>query len=372
MKTKITVGLAVSALMVGACRKQEGAAAGPAPAAPVSVAVASVEDVPVVLRTIGSVESRARVVVRPQVSGRVLELPAGEGTDVAAGQVLVRIDARPFEVALRSAEAAWTQSGAAAKDAHQYLSRLEGARGTTAVSDRDIEAARAKADGADAEVLAGQAGVDSAKLELEYCTISAPFAGRLGEFQVKVGSVVKENEAGIVELVQFDPIDVACAVPEEQIGAVRAAMEAGAVAVEAEPSGEGGGGVPGTLSFVDSAVDAATGTIRLKATFANQQRRLWPGRFVTVRVLLGHERGSVVVPDAAVQQSQAGAMVYVVKGDKTVEARAVTVGRRVDGRSVVTSGLAGGETVVTEGQLRLAPGASVVVKGGPGAAGGGA
>ncbi len=360
--------IVLGALAVGACQRagEPGASTGPAPAAPVVVAVATQSDSPIALRTIGSVQSPSLVMLRPQVSARVLELAASEGTDVKPGDVIARLDARPFEVALAEARANETQARAMADDAHRLVARLAGADATSAVAQRDIESARAKATAADAEVLSSQARVERAALDLGYCTIAAPFAGRLGEFLVRPGSIVKVNDTDLIELVQFDPIEVSCAVPEERIGAVREALKAGAVTVEAWPSGEDGAGIPGTLTFVDSKVDPATGTIRLKATFANPERRLWPGRFATVSILLGYDRDSVTAPEAAVQQSQAGTMVWVVKGDQTVEARPVRVRRTADGRSVIESGLAAGETVVTEGQLRLAPGAKVKVKDAPG------
>lgn len=353
--------LSVASLL--SCQKAAApAGANTPPSVPVSVATATRADVPVILRTIGSVEAKAFVILRPQIAGRVIDLPVQEGRDVNKGDLLVSLDPRPHEAALAEAQANVTRNIAMADDAHRLAERTGNPAVSAAISQRETESARAKAAAADAEILASKAQVESAKLNLLYCTITAPFSGRLGSFKVKPGSIVKENETDLVELAQVDPIEVAFALPEENLPALRAAMGVAELHVEASPSGDNDPPASGTLTFIDNRVDPATGTIRLKATFENTARRLWPGQFTNVRLLLGHDQGVVTVPESAVQTTQGGAAIFVVKPDQTVELRQVAVRRVAAGRSIIERGIAEGETVVTEGQLRLGPGSKVQVK----------
>lgn len=371
MKTQRALLLALIGTLLAGCDRDSGAAAkgraAPVPPVPVSVATATRASVPIALRTIGSVESKARVVLRPQVAGRIIELAAEEGTDVREGQPLVRLDPRPFEAAIAEAEANLARGRAEALDANQLAERTKTAALASAISARETEAAAARAQAADAQVQSYQALLDTAKLNLTYCTISAPFAGRLGSFMLKQGAIVKENDTDLVELSQIDPIEVAFSIPEENIPAVRRALEGGAPMVEVMPAGaaEGDAPVVGKLTFVDNKVDPATGSIRLKASFANADRRLWPGQFVNARVILGRDDDAVMVPEGAVQMTQSGTSVFVVGDDKSVELRPVIVRRQVDGMSVLEGGIEEGETVVTDGQLRLAVGSVVVFKSAP-------
>jgi multidrug efflux system membrane fusion protein len=356
---------AVPALLLIGCSKSDDAASKPR-SAPARVAVttapAELGDAPVLIRTIGSVQSKSGITVRPQVAGRVAQLPTPEGVEVRAGDVLVLLDARPYEASLAEAEANLARARALAADAHVLAERAREARASNAMTQRELEQAEAQAAAADAEVAAREALVQTARLDLAYCTVTAPFAGRLGQFLVKPGSIVKENDTDMVELAQIDPIEVAFAVPESSIAAVREGMAREPLRVEVLPSGENGPPVVGALTFIDNKVDAATGTIRLKATFANADHRLWPGRFTNVTLVIGNEPGSILVPESAVQQSQAGTSVFVVKADRTVELRPVSVRRVIDGRAVIADGVAAGESVVTDGQLRLAPGVGVEVR----------
>lgn len=361
LTTAIWASLTLVVVLVPGCNRQteQRSVAALAPV-PVTTATAVSLDMPIRMRAIGTVGSKANVVLRPQITARVMELLAEEGSDVEAGQALFRLDARPYEAALREAEADLAQGRAMADDARRLTNRLEEATDSLAVSNREIEEARAKAVAADAGVLSELARVEIAKLNLEYCTIHAPFAGRLGQFLVKPGTILKANEADMVELTQIDPIEIGFAVPEARIEAIRAAADP--VSVEASPSGDTSGPQSGTMTFMDNKVDPTTGTIQIKATFANAARKLWPGQFANVTVLLGHETGSIVVPESAVQPSQYGASVFVVKEDQTVELRIVTVRRVVDGQSILEQGIRAGDIVVTDGHLRLTPGAKVQIK----------
>jgi membrane fusion protein, multidrug efflux system len=356
----VATGLCVMAL--AACERQEQArpAAGP-PTVPVSVAKAETRDVPVQLRSVGTVESIAAVMLRPQVAGQVLAVPAGEGRDVTAGEVIVTIDPRPFEAALREAEASLARNTAIATDERRGAQQLRTAYEGRAVAVREVEQAEARALAAEAQAAQDQAAVETARLQLSYSTITAPFDGRLGALLVKPGAIVKANETDLIHLTQVAPIDVAFTVREQDLAQVRAAQAARLLPVLAEVPG-GDGPVQGVLSFIDNRVDPATGAIRLKARFENADQRLWPGQFVNVTMTVGVDEGATVVPSAAVQASQRGRAVFVIKADGTAEQRPVEVRRNEDGVSVISSGVAPGETVVTEGQLRLTNGAKVTVR----------
>ena len=215
-----------------------------------------------------------------------------------------------------------------------------------------------------AQVQAREADVANAELQLGYTEIRAPIAGRTGQLNLHEGALVKANDAGssLVTINQLSPIAVAYAVPEASLAGLRAALAAGVVPVTASPHDGVGKPVEGRLDFIDNAVDATTGTILLKAVFANADRALWPGQFVDIVTRLGEETNAVLVPAAAVQTGQHGSQVFVVKPDRTVELRAVQTGRSANGLTVIRAGVKADETVVTDGQLRLVPGARVEPK----------
>lgn len=356
------LALLAAALSLAACKKEEQAKAPTKPPpVPVTVAKAEQRDMPIQLRSVGNVESISAVTLRPQVAGQLLETPAAEGADVNAGDVIARIDPRPFQAALREAEASLAKNQALAADERRAAEQLRSALSGRAVSIREVEAAEAKAASAEAQVLQDQAAIETAKLQLSYCTIAAPFAGRLGAFHSKPGAILKANETDLVDLTQLAPIDVAFSIREQDLPGVRSAMAAGPVAVIATIAGDP---VPaeGRLNFLDNRVDATTGAIRLKARFENADRRLWPGQYVNAVITLGIDKNVVVVPSTAVQASQRGRSVFVVKADGTAEMRTVEVQRSLDGDTVVRSGVQAGETVVVDGQLRLTTGATVAAR----------
>jgi multidrug efflux system membrane fusion protein len=219
------------------------------------------------------------------------------------------------------------------------------------------------ADALDAAVRADHAGVEAARLNLDYCTIRSPIDGRAGSLLVQRGNVVKAIDGGpLVVINRIDPVYVSFSVPERRLEEVRAAHSAGRLSVEAIVAGEEARPPSGQLTFLDNAVDRTTGTIRLKGTFPNRERRLWPGQFVDVRLSIGTRPDVVVVPSPAIQTGQSGQFVFVVGKDLTVEARPVVVGQEVDGSVIVEKGVAAGEQVVTDGQIRLVPGAKVELK----------
>jgi len=338
------------------------AAAAAAPAVPVSVATVERKAMPVEVPAIGNVESLSTVSIMPRIAGQIATIHFEEGQDVGQGALLFTLDRRPFEIALAQAEANLTQARAreanAAADARRYTELIhEGV-----VSQEQFDSAVSTADVTAAAVAAADAALRNARLELEYCEIRAPFAGRTGRVLVHPGATVKANETALVTLRQLQPIGVAFAVPERHLPRIRELLARRPLAVQASARGDDRQ-VEGRLVFVDNTVNVAAGTILLKGQFANADRELWPGEFVDVRLVLTDEPNAIVVPSAAVQSSQKGDVVFVVGEDRRVQLRQVVVDRTAGDESVIGSGLEAGETVVTDGQLRLVPGAQVAPKG---------
>lgn len=348
-------------LITSGCEKKE-IAAGPPPAVPVRVAKAGMRTMPVQLIAIGNVEAFASVSIKPLVSGALETIHFNEGQDVRKGQLLFTIDRRPFEAALAQAQANLARDKATAANARMDARRYANLSQQGVTSKQQADQAASAADSYDAAVRADSAAVDSAKLELEYCTIYSPIDGRTGSYQVKPGNMVKANDVPVLIVInQISPIYLDFAVPEQYLADVKKYMAQGPLQVEATIPNDPGPPETGTVTFVDNAMDNTTATIRLKATFSNEKKRLWPGQFVNTVLTLTSERNAIVVPAQALQTGQNGQFVFVVKADGTVESRAVTVGRTVGGVTVIEKGVAEGETVVTDGQLRLIPGAKVSI-----------
>jgi multidrug efflux system membrane fusion protein len=339
-----------------------GGGSNGAPAVPVVTALVIEKSMSVNLRAVGNAEAASTVEVRSQVTGALLTVGFTEGDDVKAGQLLFSLDARPFEVALRQAEAALARDTAQAKNAEAQRARLADLfeRGLTSRAEFESAAASAAALAAATGVDAAQ--VESARLNLQYTKIAAPVSGRTGALLVHPGALVRPADVSpLVVINQISPVYVSFAVPARSLGAIRAEGRGHAMRVEAVITGSAAK-AEGTVSFIDNTVDSGSDTVRLKATFPNTDRRLWPGQLVEVTLQLAVEPHAIVVPANAVQPSQQGAFCYVVKSDQTVEARPVTIARTDGDWAVVASGLKPGETVVTDGQLRLTPGARVSVK----------
>jgi multidrug efflux system membrane fusion protein len=246
-----------------------------------------------------------------------------------------------------------------ARDAEREAQRVAGLFASGSAADRERDQAQADADAKAAQVKADEAAVESAELELGYCTIRSPVDGRVGARLADAGNVLKENETPLVLINQVHPIYVSFSVAERHLATIRQYMAAGPLAVEARVPRSDAPPEQGKLTFVDNEVDRTTGMIRLKGTFANGDNRLWPGQYVDVTLILATRPNAVVVPTQAVQAGPAGQFVFVVDEQKKVEMRPVSVGDALDGWSVVLSGLKAGEEVVTDGQLRLTPGAVV-------------
>jgi multidrug efflux system membrane fusion protein len=328
----------------------------------VSVAPVVRRDAPVTLHGIGRVEAYATVAVKAQVEGQLASLHFAEGQEVKRGDLLFEIDPRPFEAALHQAEAMLAKNRAEAANARVESGRLLSLIKIGVVSRDEYDQAATRAAAFEAAANADDAAVERARIQLQYCTIHAPIDGRIGQMLVHEGNVVEANETTLAVINQLRPVRVAFAVPQQELPAVRANRGTGSLPVSA--SGPGGILATGELSFVDNAIDTTTGTVLLKAVFANTDEALWPGQFVDVALQLTTRPNALLVPARAVQSGQTGQFVFVVTAAGTVESRSVTTGPSVGDDVVVESGLDAGEQVVTEGHLRLAPGFPVTVKAG--------
>jgi multidrug efflux system membrane fusion protein len=323
---------------------------------------------PLSINAVGTVEAYSTVAVRAQVTGELRTVNFQQGDDVQAGQVLFVLDPRPLEAALNQAQANLQRDSAQAANAKIIAQRMDDLveRGVGTKEQRDT--ARTTAAALEAVVGANQAAVENAKVQLQYATIRAPIAGRTGALMVDAGNLVRANDQlPLVTINQISPIYVSFGIPEGMLPDLRRYMAQRQLVVEASPPNEEGPSAIGGITFIDNQVDQTTGTIRMKASFPNSDRRLWPGQFVNVIVKLSLERNAIVVPSVAVQNGPDGQYVFVVKNDQTVEMRPVTVARTAGAETVLREGVTVGETVVTDGQIRLVPGSRISIKTGTGA-----
>lgn len=381
------------ALIAGGCSKQDApAAAGPPgggmPPIPVTTAAATSETVPLEVDIVGTIDASSRVEIKSQVAGQIMNVRFTEGQDVKEGQLLFEIDKRPYQQAVAQAEAAVERDrsqivqaqAAQQKDASQaaqaeadskrfvalaeqkLISEQQRLQYTTAADTANaaVRADQAAVVTAQANLRADQAAVDRARLDVTYCDITAPVSGRPGNLLVHAGNLVKVNDVALVVINQIDPVFVNFSAPEQYTNAVQSHGAGRALSVEVASRDDQHHQATAQLTVVDNTVDSQTGTIHLKATLANPQRIWWPGQFVDTRLVLDAKRIATVVPTEAVQNGQAGTFIYVVKADKSVEARKVIVSRTQDRKSIIESGIAPGETVVTDGQMMLAPGGHIM------------
>jgi membrane fusion protein, multidrug efflux system len=326
------------------------------------------KDVPLIVKGIGSVHPPASVTIKPQVGGQIAEVHFKEGQELKKGDLLFTIDKRPFEVVLQQSQAALELAQAQAANAEDQSTRYKSLSKTGAVAAEQFDQIKTTLRTTAAGVRAAEAVVRNAQLQLDYCEIRSPLEGRAGQYLVDVGNVVMANQS-LVVINQIDPIEVTFSVAERYLGEIRRYSAEGSLKVIAEPDGKELKPVEGQLMFVDNAVKSTSGTIGLKARFANNPKVLWPGQFVDVGLYLTTDRDAVVAPAAAVQTGQSGQFVYVIKPDQTVEVRMVALARTNEDDAVIREGLKGGEKIVLDGQSRLGPGAKVVIKPGliPGA-----
>ncbi|MGE0257389.1 MAG: efflux RND transporter periplasmic adaptor subunit [Alphaproteobacteria bacterium] len=338
------------------------AQAGGGQSVPVTGGTVVKADVPVVIEAIGTVQPVNMVTIKSRVDGQIVAVDFEEGQNVKAGTVLFQIDPRPFEAALAQAEAAKQKDEAQLATAQADLARASQLVSHGYQSQQAYDQAKAQVGQLQAAIKGDDAQIATAKLNLSYATIKAPINGRLGARLVDAGNMVRASEgAPLVTIAQVRPIDVVFTVPQENQHKVREKQEREPLVVQA--IGEDGKTLlsTGKLTLIDNQIDQATGTLKLKATFANDDERLWPGLFVNARLILNMRRGVPTVPAQTVQDGPNGSYAYVIKEDSTVERRPVEVAAVQDGVAVIGKGLEPGEKVVIDGQYRLTNGSRVRV-----------
>lgn len=322
--------------------------------------------VPVTIDAVGTAEAFTTVQIRSQVTGQLSAVHFAEGQDVRKGQPLFTLDRRPFEAALQQAEAVLAKDTAQANNAEAQAARYNDLYKRGLIPRDQYETQTASATSLQATLNADRAAVEQARLNLQYTNIASPIDGRTGALMAHAGDLIRANDANpLVVINQLSPIRVLFSVPGRFIPDIRRYQAKAGLHVEARtPSAQqpSAPAAEGTVSFIDNSVDPSTGTIKMKAAFPNTDHALWPGLFVQVRLLLTTEANAITVPSAAVQNTQEGQYVYVVKPDQTVEFRQVSVQRQQGADVVIARGLQPGEIVVTDGQLRLTPGAHVTTR----------
>jgi multidrug efflux system membrane fusion protein len=332
-------------------------------AVPVTVATAVQKNVPVQIQAVGNVEPYSTVSIKSQVTGVINEAHFKEGQDVKKGQLLFTIDPRPLEAALKQAEANLARDTAQLNNSREQVKRYAELVAKQYVSREQYDQIKTNADAAEAVVAADKASVDNAKVQLSYCYIYSPVNGRVGTLLVNEGNLVRSNDAApLLVINQLVPIFVTFNVPEQYLADIKRRMAGGKLTVDARFPSDEVRPEQGVLAFVDNTVDRTTGTIKLKAEFRNPELRLWPGQFINVALTLSTQGNAVVVPSDAIQVGPDGQQVFVVKEDKRIEIRPVTVGQAQAGESIISKGLAPGEVVVREGQFLLGPGSRVEIK----------
>jgi membrane fusion protein, multidrug efflux system len=332
------------------------------PAVPVTTAAAALKTIPVRLSAIGNVVPYTTVSVKARVDGQIVSVHFKEGDEVKQGSVLFEIDARPFAAALKQTQANLLKDKALLDRANEQEKRYKDLLAKNFISHDAYEQVRTNAETAAATVAADEAGIESARLSLEYCTIRSPVTGYAGRIQIQQGNLVKANDVNaLVTINQIVPIYASFSVPEQNIADIRKYQANGELKVQATFTNASHAPIAGKLSFLDNSADTTTGTIQLKAEFANADKALWPGQFVNIVLTLYDQKDALVVPSGAVQNGPNGQYVFVIKSDLTAESRNIKVMRAEGDDTVVASGVQPGDQVVTVGQVRLAPGTKVSV-----------
>ena len=340
--------------------QQRGKGAQQQQAVSVGVALVEQRDIPVYLTGLGSVTAFNTVAIKSRVDGQLVKVAFREGQEVRQGELLAVLDQRPFQVALEQAQATLFRDQAQLKNAQLDLERFKGLVSSGIVSRQQLDTQTALVGQLEGAVHADQAAVDNAKLNLVYTRIVAPISGRIGLRMVDVGNIVHASDpTPMLILTQLQPISAVFTLPEDQLQSVSQHMRNGTLRVEAYSRDDQTKLATGTLLTIDNQIDQTTGTGKLKAIFTNEERALWPNQFVNVHLLLEVRKNSVVIPAAGVQRGPDGTFTYVVKPDKTVEVRPVSVALMEGSLAAIAQGLKPGEMVVTDGQDKLQAGSKV-------------
>jgi multidrug efflux system membrane fusion protein len=367
----LVVLAAVGATFVGCSGSgdpKQGKAQAAGPARSVSVAVAPVQrqDVPVYLSGLGSVTAFNTANIKTRVDGQIMKVNFREGQDVHQGELLIEIDARPYEVQVEQLQAQLFRDQAQLRDARLNLERYTALIPSGSIAQQQVDTQKALVDQLDGTVRNDQAQIDSAKLNITYCHITAPFAGRIGLRQVDPGNIVHASDTNpMLILTQLQPIAVIFTLPEDVLPKVAQQMRRGTLEVDAFSRDDQTKLESGKLLTIDNQIDPSTGTAKLKAVFDNKDEKLWPNQFVNADLLLETRKNSTVVPTAAILRGPQGAYVYTVNPDKTVQDKQVTISLTQGDVTVVAEGLNPGETVVTDGQDKLQRGSHIEPRGGP-------
>jgi len=355
--------LSILTVFAAGCGQNNGAqaAAGPPPA-PVVAGKVEQRDIPVQLTSIGNVESFQTVQIRSQVNGQIVGVHFKEGQDITKGQLLFTLDKRPFQAALDQAIGNLKRDQAQAVNSEIQAKRYEALQTEGVVAREQADQVIAQAKSNASIVAADEAAVEAARVQLQYTEIRSPIDGRAGALQINLGNLVKANDTPfLVQLNQITPIYVTFTVPEVSLSQVRQYVSQG-LKVLAFPKGQSSDAADGQLTFIDNGVDPTTGTVKLKGTFQNKDRKLWPGEFVDVNLNLTTQKNAIIIPTKAVQTGQQGDYVYVIKSDGTAEPRNVTTAGTYKDVTLIGKGLSAGETVVVDGQLKVVPNGKVAVQ----------
>jgi multidrug efflux system membrane fusion protein len=354
------VGVSYHVNLLSPARSQT-AVSRPQGPVPVRATKATIKPTPVEFDTIGTVQTIASVAIKSRLDGFIDKVLVQDGQFVKAGDVMFQLDNRAAQAVVEQATATLARDQAQLANAERDVGRYKSLVSKDFVSRQQFDTSTTTAAALQATVQADQAQLENAKVLLSYYTIVAPLDGRVGLIAIKRGNSIKANDVPLATVNQIQPIYVSFALPQRDLPQLRAAMAQGSVMVHVLGQGDKGDPVEGKIAFFDNAIDTTSGTIGVRATFANEEQRLWPGQFVNVSVLVRMDPEALVVPPSAIQVGQQGSYVFVIKSDDTAETRPVTVDRTVGGMSVISKGLAAGDTVVTDGQLRLTDGTHVRV-----------
>jgi membrane fusion protein, multidrug efflux system len=350
----------VCAALVTGCGKKEPANFE-RPPAPVTATAATSQDVPLYIDAVGKIVAREVVSIQPQVSGRITQIHFTDGADLKVGDLLFTIDPRPYRAQLQQAEANVAQAEAGLSLAKITFARVENVSDPRAVSRQEYDTKKSAVDSAEATVKQNRAALESARINLDYSTIRSPITGRAGQRAVDVGNVVAANSGSLLVIQRLDPIYADFTVTESELSAVQRNMAQRGLRVEVRLPDDAAGAREGKLTFLDNSIQEGSGTVKLRATLANADRRFWPGRFAKIRLVLATQPDAVLVPAEAPQLSAKGSFVFIVKNDSSAELRPVKLGQRQGDAVVVEEGVKAGERVVVKGQLGVTPGGKVRV-----------